>query len=234
MEQAICVIPARGGSKRIPHKNIRPFHGEPVISYSIRAALDSGVFDEVMVSTDDEEIAYIARKCGASVPFMRSKKNADDHSTTNDALLEVLEQYRSFDRSFRYLVCVYATAPFVTADKLRALLATIRKQKAHEVIPVTAFSFPPQRAFVIGDDGFLSYRYPEYALSRSQDLPVHYHDIGQYYAYDTAAFIEGKGHVSGRRFPLIVERDEAQDIDTEEDWKEAELKYRLLKEAGRL
>ena len=178
---SIAVITARGGSKRIPRKNIKEFCGKPIIAYSIEAALESGLFDEVMVSTDDEEIAEIAKEYGASVPFLRSENNSDDHATSADVLSEVLFEYRSRDSEFDILACIYPTAPFITAEELRNAAKLLTNTDTSSVVAVTDFDFPPQRAFLLSDDGNLTWERPENALTRSQDLPRTAHDCGRVY-----------------------------------------------------
>lgn len=227
----IAIITARGGSKRIPKKNIRPFCGKPILAYSIEAALQSGMFDEVMVSTDSEEIAAVARQYGASVPFLRSAATSDDFATTRDVLMEVLEKYRAQGRRFDYMVCLYPTAPFVTAEKLRQALALLQREKGKMLVPVVRFSFPPQRAYVIRD-GALVYRWEAYRSSRSQDLEPFYHDAGQFYCYDVAAYLAENGNIQDDVLPLVLPEEQVQDIDTLSDWKMAELKYQVLTEKG--
>lgn len=229
MDNAIAIITARGGSKRIPKKNIKMFCGKPIIAYSIEAALRSGIFSEVMVSTDSEEIAEIAREYGASVPFMRSAKTSDDYATTADVLLEVLEEYSKIGKNFDYMCCIYPTAPFVTADKLKFALDIIKKDCSVEAMPVVAFSYPPQRAFVI-EDNYAKYKEKEYISTRSQDLEKMYHDAGQFYIYNVSKYLELNGKIEGDISPIVVSEMEVQDIDNEDDWKLAELKYKLLKE----
>lgn len=227
----IAVITARGGSKRIPKKNIKDFCGKPILAYSIEAALESRLFDEVMVSTDSQEIADIAIKYGASVPFMRSEKTSDDFATTNDVLKEVLSEYAKRGKNFDTLVCIYPTAPFVTAQKLRNAIGKAEAEEADSLTPVVRFSFPPQRAFVIRD-GSLKYQYPECAPMRSQDLESIYHDCGQFYVMNAQKLINDEP--ANKCVPLIVSELEVQDIDNEEDWKMAEMKYRImLKKEGR-
>jgi len=226
MEKAIAIITARGGSKRIPHKNIKEFCGRPIIEYSIQAALSSGIFDEVMVSTDDEQIAEIARKAGASVPFMRSSENANDYATMDDVLREVLGQYRETGREFETFCCIYPTAPFVTAKKLqdaRALLDT-----ADSVMPVVAFSFPPQRCMILNEEGQLRMKWPEHAQTRSQDLEPYYHDCGQFYFCRTAPFYKYQTTDMPNMVPMIMSELEVQDIDSPDDWEIAELKYKKM------
>ena len=224
---AIAIITARGGSKRIPRKNIKEFLGKPIICYSIEAALASGIFDEVMVSTDDEEIAAIAKEAGASVPFMRSAANADDYATTDDVLMEVLDEYEKQGKTFTYMACIYPTAPFVTAKKLQDALQLLKDNHASGVMPVVRFSFPPQRGMAIRE-GKLDYCYPENALKRSQDLEPMYHDCGQFYVYDTEKFRACRGNLPDGYVPMEVPELEVQDIDNMVDWKLAELKFEMM------
>lgn len=222
----IAVITARGGSKRIPHKNIKEFCGKPILSYSIEAALCAGIFDEVMVSTDDMEIAEIAKKAGAAIPFMRSEKTSDDYATTRDVLLEVLQEYKAVGKEFDNLCCIYPTAPFVTAKKLQNAMELLLQKNADCVSPVVRYSFPPQRCYVI-QEGILQHKWPEYRLSRSQDLEPYYHDCGQFYVYKTDSFLH-KEREDWIHVPLIIPETEVQDIDNEEDWEIAELKYQAM------
>ena len=224
---ALAIITARGGSKRIPRKNIKPFLGKPIIEYSIDAAISSGMFSEVMVSTDDQEIVDISTKAGATVPFMRSEKTANDYATTLDVLLEVIEEYESRGKHFDYMCCLYPTAPFVTAKRLKEAVDTLSSSDADTLIPVVSFSYPPQRAMVI-EDGILTFKYPENLSVRSQDLEKHYHDAGQFYVFRTDAFKKNRNLMLGNILPLVLGEMEVQDIDTEEDWQMAELKYSMI------
>lgn len=219
----IAVITARGGSKRIKGKNIRDFCGKPIICYSISAALESGLFDEVMVSTDSKAIADIAESSGAKIPFMRSEATSGDHATTADVLKEVLVSYEAQGMHFSELCCLYPTAPFVTAKKLRAAHELLVSSDADGVMPVVRFSFPPQRANVIRD-GKLVYQYPEFRTARSQDLEPVYHDCGQFYFYK----VKGTDFNVETYAPLIIPETEVQDIDNEDDWVIAEMKYRSM------
>ena len=225
----IAIITARGGSKRIPRKNIKEFCGKPILAYSIEAAVQSGIFDTVMVSTDDEEIADIGRQYGAEVPFYRSAETANDFATTNDVLLEVLSEYEKRGQKFELATCIYPTAPFVTAQKLKDAVAQLEESDADTLIPVVAFSYPPQRAMVV-KDGRLVFEYPEYLDSRSQDLVPHYHDVGQFYVFRTQGFQKNKKLMVGDILPLVVSELEVQDIDNQTDWEIAEMKYRLMME----
>ncbi len=226
-EKKIAIITARGGSKRIPRKNIKEFCGKPILAYSVQAAVEAGIFHTVMVSTDDEEIAEVARKYGAEVPFYRSEETANDFATTNDVLLEVLAEYEKRGQHFDMGVCIYPTAPFVTAGKLKAAVERLEQSDADTLIPVTAFSYPPQRAMIV-KEGRLVFEYPEYLDSRSQDLTPHYHDVGQFYVFRTAAFQVNRKLMVGNILPLVVSEMEVQDIDNQTDWEIAEMKYRLM------
>jgi len=224
---ALAVITARGGSKRIPRKNIRSFLGRPILAYSIEAARTSGLFDEVMVSSDDEEILELARTLGAATPFKRSAGTSNDTATTADVLLEVLSEYRQRGDEFESLCCIYPTAPFVSAAKLRQADALLRDSGADAVVPVVAFSFPIWRSFKI-EEGRLAFNWPENALRRSQDLPKAFHDCGQFYFVRTEPFLAQRRVIMDNTVPLVVPEEEAQDIDTEDDWKIAEIKYSFL------
>ena len=230
----LAIITARGGSKRIPHKNIKNFCGKPIIAYSIQAALESKLFDEVMVSTDDEMIASIAKDYGASVPFMRSAENANDFATTRDVLDEVMKTYKEQGITFDYMCCIYPTAPFVTAKKLEEAFALLRSAKTEQVVPVVKFSFPPQRCYVIDEENNLRYKWPENQPKRSQDLEPFYHDAGQFYFYDANVFYQLKNTVDLITKALVLPDLEVQDIDNEEDWAIAEMKYQLMAKKAKL
>ncbi len=229
MSKSVAIITARGGSKRIPKKNIKDFCGKPIIAYSIEAAIQSKIFDEVMVSTDSEEIASLARYYGAVVPFMRSQETANDFATTSDVLLEVIGQYEKSNIYFDYGCCIYPTAPFVTKEKLQNAKKIIEDTNVNTVIPMVAFSYPPQRGIIIrGEKAEL--KYPEYIDTRSQDLEKIYHDCGQFYFFKVEKLKKEKKLMSKEFVPYIVSELEVQDIDTLSDWKLAELKYELMKE----
>ena len=223
----VAIIPARGGSKRIPRKNIKMFCGRSIIVYSIQAALESELFDEVMVSTDDEEIASVARQHGASVPFMRSAETSGDYATTADVLLEVLGAYSKFGKTFDYVCCIYPTAPFVDADKLGRAMEMLLASDADSLVPIVAFSYPPLRGLTV-NNGKLVMKWPEYSNMRSQDIQQLYHDSGQFYIIRTAALISEETLFAKNTVPLILSELEVQDIDSEADWKLAEMKYRLM------
>ena len=226
MSHNLAMITARGGSKRIPRKNIKEFCGKPILAYSIEAALSSGAFEEIMVSTDDPEIAEIAKKYGASVPFFRSEATANDFASTDDVIMEVLKTYEALGKHFDCFCCIYPTAPFVTGSRLKEAMDLLKTSDS--VMPVVPFSYPPQRGLLISEEGCLKRQYPEYALTRSQDLPKIYHDCGQFYACRTDIFFkEGTTDVA-TQVPLVLSEMEVQDIDTLEDWEIAEIKYRRL------
>lgn len=231
MKKCIAIITARGGSKRIPRKNIKNFLGKPIIAYSIDAALEAGCFDEVMVSTDDQEIAAIARQFGAKIPFYRSDIASSDHATTADVLAEVLDKYSQFGELFEYACCIYPTAPFVTADKLRLGHELLLRSGASSAMPVVKYCFPIQRALKI-ENNRLGYLWPEHAATRSQDLVPAYHDSGQFYWIRVDQFIETRTLVGKETVPIIVPEAEVHDIDTEEDWRVAEIKYQILRQSG--
>ena len=223
----IAVITARGGSKRIPKKNIRLFCGKPILAYSIVAAQESQLVDEVMVSTDSDEIAQIAKQWGAAVPFKRSAQNSDDYATTAQVLLEVLREYETMGQVFDEICCLYPTAPFVTAKKLRDAHELMKTAGAPAVVPVVQFSFPPQRGFLI--EGYsLRYLYPQYEKARSQDLDPIYHDCGQFYWCKTALLKQYESLVVPGTAGFVVPEEEVQDIDNLSDWNLAEMKFRCM------
>ncbi|MDX2281788.1 MAG: pseudaminic acid cytidylyltransferase [Saprospiraceae bacterium] len=228
MESTVCIIPARGGSKRIPRKNIKNFLGKPIIAYSIEAAKESGLFQEIMVSTDDEEIASIAQHYGAKVPFMRSAKNADDHATTMDVIQEVTVMYKQFGRKFDYICCIYPTAPLISPKHLAQGFNQLITKNLDAVFPVSAFSYPIWRGLKKTDNGKVEMLFPEYVNTRSQDLPTIYHDAGQWYWINVESFGTKKSLFSGNTGMLLLEGINVQDIDCEEDWKLAEIKYEYL------
>ncbi len=227
MSRHIAIIPARGGSKRIPRKNIKSFLGKPIIAYSIEAALKSKLFDEVMVSTDDSEIAETAKQYGANVPFMRSPETANDYATTADVIFEVLDSYIKQNQTFDVVTCIYPTAPFITPEKLKEGYQKIHEDGFDSVFTTVAFSYPVQRGLQIKNNK-IEMVYPEYKNARSQDLPTIYHDAGQFYAATIDAFYKAKSFWGNNTGALILSELEVQDLDTETDWKLAEMKYQLL------
>jgi N-acylneuraminate cytidylyltransferase len=225
----VGIITARGGSKRIPKKNIKDFCGKPIIAYSIEAAQESGLFDTVMVSTDSEEIAAVAKHYGAEVPFMRSRENANDYADTTDVLLEVLEEYQKRGCSFDEFCCLYPTAPFITGEKLRESHKLLSDKDVFNVIPMVPFSFPPQRGMK-RDGRYIVPAHPEYINSRSQDLEEILHDCGQFYWCKTKEFMENPDFLSNHTVSYMVSEAEVQDIDNESDWRLAEIKYQYMQE----
>jgi N-acylneuraminate cytidylyltransferase len=226
--KSVAIITARGGSKRIPRKNIKPFLGRPILEYSIEAALQADMFHEVMVSTDDEEIAQVARRAGAKVPFMRSDKMSNDYATTADVIAEVIDSYERIGMSFDYACCIYPTAPFITANAIKTAMMLLEQQNADSVIPVVKYSFPPQRGVII-TNGRLAPKYPENMTKRSQDLEPMYHDCGQFYCLNVDSFKAQKAIWMENVVPFIQDEMNVQDIDTPEDWVIAEMKYKLLR-----
>lgn len=231
--KSIAIITARGGSKRIPKKNIKEFCGKPILAYSIEAALNADIYEEVMVSTDSEEIAEIALEYGANIPFMRSEKTSNDFASTRDVLMEVLSEYKKCGKSFDNMTCIYPTAPFITSEKLREAMKILWQTNSSLLIPVVRFSYPPQRAYIIRD-GKLCLKWEEHMYSRSQDLEPFYHDAGQFYCYNITDYVSANGSIKDNIVPLILSETEVQDIDTEEDWKLAEMKYMLMKKGRKL
>lgn len=223
----LCIIPARGGSKRIPRKNIKPFLGKPIMAYSIDAALKAGIFDEVMVSTDDEEFAEVAKKYGASVPFLRSEATSNDYATTVEVLLEVVDMYKQQGKEFDVVCCLYSTAPFVTAERLKEACDKLSNQ-VDGCFTVVEYSYPIQRSLRINELGIIEMRHPEFLRSRTQDLEKVYHDAGQFYFVKTEAMKNEKTVWCKMTTPLILSELEVQDLDTPTDWQLAEMKYKLM------
>jgi pseudaminic acid cytidylyltransferase len=222
----ICIIPARGGSKRIPRKNIKPFLGKPIIAYSIQAALDSNLFDEVMVSTEDAEIAEIAKYYGATVPFLRSAKNSDDFATTYDVIEEVIQTYKTQGIEYDNLCCIYSCAPFVTPKILTRAYTQLLKKSFDTVFPIIPYGFPIQRA-LRKDEEKVSMLLEENLNARSQDLEDTFHDAGQFYWCKTRKLLISKKLLTANTGGIEISELDAQDIDTETDWKLAEIKYKL-------
>lgn len=229
MTQKVAIITAREGSKRIPGKNIRDFLGRPIIEYSISAALNSKIFDKVIVSTDSQKIAEIAKKAGASVPFLRSPENSSDHATTVDVLLEVIKNLKEQGEKFEYGCCLYPTAPFITAEKLIDSFHKISHGSHDYLVPVCKFRSSPQRAMTINQDNKLQFSNPDFLKTRSQDLVPAYHDVGQFYWFKTESLICDKTVFTDNTIGYPITEFESQDIDDPEDWKMAELKYTYLK-----
>lgn len=225
----IAVIPARGGSKRIPRKNILPFHGKPMIAWPIGVALDSRLFDAVVVSTEDDEIASVATACGAEVPFRRPAELANDHAPTMSVVRHAVEWWQTNRGTVKYVCCIYATAPFLNAADLeRGLRALEADSELEFVFAVTRFPFPIFRALRLDSDGHTSMFWPEHELTRSQDLPEAWHDAGQFYLGTADAWRSRERLFSARSVGVPLPRHRVQDIDTPEDWARAELIFRTL------
>jgi len=220
----LAIIPARGGSKRIPRKNVKPFLGKPMLAYSIEAALETGLFDEVMVSTDDEEIAEVARQCGAKVPFLRTPATANDYATLADVMKEVLTEYKNRGQEFDNSCLILATCPMLQSQDISSAYNRLTSSDFTMVYPVVLFSYPIWRCLDLAEDGSMRRHWPEFENSRSQDLPKQYHDTGTFYWYKNAEWLAGNVKIGG----IEVDETTIQDIDTETDWKLAEMKYKLL------
>jgi pseudaminic acid cytidylyltransferase len=222
----LAVIPARGGSKRIPRKNIKPFCGKPIIAWSIQAARDSGCFDRILVSTDDVEIAQLATMFGAEAPFMRPAELSDDYTGTGAVVAHAIQWQQMQGRSPTAVCCIYATAPFVQPQDLRYALQVLERERCAFVFPVTSYSFPIQRAVRINDAGRVEMFHPEQFDTRSQDLQPAYHDAGQFYWGDADAWLARQPIFSAHSAAIQLPRRRVQDIDTPEDWEHAEWLYR--------
>jgi len=230
----VAVIPARGGSKRIPRKNIRPFAGKPIIAYSIAAARDCGLFDRIMVSTDDEEIASVARGCGAEAPFVRPKDLADDHTGTDAVVRHAIGWLAAEGAAVDYACCIYATAPFLQVRYLREGYDKLLASGRNYAFSITSFSFPVQWALRIAKAGTVEALHPEQILMRSQDVEGFFHDAGQFYWGRAQAYLDGVAPHFSAAVPIILPRHLVQDIDTPEDWRRAELMYQALRESGEI
>lgn len=225
----LAIIPARGGSKRLPGKNIRPFAGKPMLAWSVEAALASGLFDTVMVSTDSEEIAEVARAAGASVPFMRSAKASDDHAILIEVVAEVIEQFESQGQGFDAICCILATAPLLQASSLIASADLMQSKGFESVFPVVAFDYPIQRALRRDAEGHTQMFQPEHYASRSQDLEPAYHDAGLFFWASREVCLARQSIFAGRAGSFVIDPMQAQDIDTQDDWRMAELKMQLAR-----
>ncbi len=224
----ICVIPARGGSKRIPRKNIKLFGGRPMIEWSIDAAMKSKLFDQIIVSTDDSEIAEIALACGADVPFMRPSELSDDYTNTSAVIAHAIEWYQQQGLMPRLACCIYATAPFVSPIDLKRGLDIISAENSDFAFSVTSFAFPIQRAIQLTNEGRVKMFQPECFEVRSQDLEEAYHDAGQFYWGKAGAWLSGKPIFSLDSSPVILPRHRVQDVDTPEDWLRAEWMFNAM------
>lgn len=220
----LAIIPARGGSKRIPRKNIKPFLGKPIIAYSIEAALKSNLFNEVMVSTDDDEIAKIAIDYGAIVPFLRSNNNANDFATLADVIIEVLNKFKKIGKEFESVCCILPTAALITPKLLKKAYSVLYKKDLISIVPVIKYAYPIQRALK-SSDGLLKMIAPINLTVRSQDLEDSYHDSGQFYWLKTNEFIKEKSIFNSKTGFIELKEHEAQDVDTLDDWDMLHIKY---------
>jgi pseudaminic acid cytidylyltransferase len=234
MTETIALIPARGGSKRIPGKNIKNFRGKPIIAYSIDAALRTELFDRVIVSTDSEKIAAVAKQFGAQIPFMRPAQLAGDFSTTAEVIRHALDWCLENTGPVANICCLYATAPFVTPENIHKGYKLLTFRRASSVFTVAAHPSPVFRALKNDDEGYLQMVWPEYELTRSNDLPETYYDAGQFYWLDAGKFRQSTKMYAEDALPLVLPRYLAQDIDTPEDWEMAELMYETLERKGLL
>ena len=224
----LAIIPARGGSKRIPKKNINFFLGKPIIAYAIETAINSKLFEEVMVSTDDHEIAEIALSYGAKVPFKRSEKNSNDFATTVDVIKEVILSYNNLGIKFEYASCIYPCTPLLSKERLLESFYLLEEKNLDCVFPVIKYGFPIQRAVRINDKGLIEMFQPEHLTARSQDLELSFHDAGQFYSFNINNLISKQKLVTDNTGYIEVSEMEAQDIDNLVDWELAELKYRII------
>lgn len=229
--KALAIIPARGGSKRLPDKNIRDFAGKPMLAWSVEAALESGLFETVMVSTDSEAVAAVARDAGASVPFLRSAETAGDHAILLDVMAEVVGRYEADGQRFERLCCILPTAPLLRAETLTHAAGVMDQGGFDTVFPVVAFGYPIQRALRRDAEGLTAMRQPEHYASRSQDLEPAFHDAGQFYWMTRQACLTKQPMFAGRAGSFVIDEMEAQDIDTLTDWRLAELKKQLAASA---
>ncbi|MCX6210772.1 MAG: pseudaminic acid cytidylyltransferase [Bacteroidetes bacterium] len=230
MQNNIAIITARGGSKRIPKKNIKDFLGNPIISYSISVAIESKLFNEVIVSTDNEEIATVAKQFGATVPFIRSAKNADDFATTADVLLEVINDLENSGRHYSNACCIYPTSPLLQSDSLQTGFNLLIKENYNSVFPIVKFGYPIQRCLQVDDANKVSMKWEENLNKRSQDLQPLYHDAGMFYWINIEALKKEQKLFTSNSGAIILDETEVQDIDNLTDWKMAELKYKMMNE----
>ena len=226
--KVIAIIPARGGSKRIPNKNIKSFAGQPIISYSIKAAQETNLFERIIVSTDSEEIAEVAKSYGAEAPFIRPAELADDFAGTDEVVLHALKFLLNSGEKVNYVCCIYATAPFIRSKDIRIGFELLRNYNATSTFTVTTFPSPIFRSLKINDSGRVEMFWPQYLDTRSQDLPEAYHDAGQFYWADVKKYLQERQFYSNDSVPVVLPRYLVQDIDTLEDWKTAERMYSVL------
>lgn len=224
----VAIIPARGGSKRIPRKNIKSFCGKPIIAYSIEAAQQSDLFERIVITTDDEEIADVARSYGAEVPFIRPKELSDDHTATIPVIAHAIRTLQEQGNPIEAACCIYATAPFVRPEDLREAYNALISHHKHYAFPVTTFPFPIFRGVKRDEEGNIEMFWPEHFATRSQDLPEAYHDVGQFYWGTPDAWLQGLPIFSKAATTIVLPRHLVQDIDTPEDWIRAELMHKVL------
>jgi len=227
-EKCLAIIPARGGSKRIPRKNIKLFLGKQIIQYSIEAAFNTNLFDEIMVSTDDTQIAEISKSLGAKVPFMRSKENSNDYAGTSEVLFEVLREYQNRNMVFIYCCCIYPTAPLIKVKNILTGYNLLKEKNSDSFFPVVRYSHPIQRSYQIVNDKLVMNREVN-LYKRTQDLSPNFHDAGQFYWLKVDKFMNKKRIYTDNTGATILSELEVQDIDNEDDWKIAEMKYELIK-----
>ena len=227
--KVVAIIPARGGSKRIPNKNIKLFSGQPIISYSIRVAQETGLFDRVIVSTDSLEIAATAREYGAEAPFLRPAELANDFASTAEVVCHAIEWLAREEMQPEFICCIYATAPFIQASYLKQGYDKLVSSDATSVFSITKYPYPIYRSLKITEKGGIEMIWPEYENFRSQDLPKAYHDAGQFYWANTNKFMKGKALFAKDSLPVILPRYLVQDIDTAEDWETAEMMFATMK-----
>lgn len=231
MQSNIAIITARGGSKRIPKKNIKDFLGKPMICYAIQVAIESNLFNDVIVSTDDNEIANIAKQFDATVPFMRSKKNADDFATTAEVLIEVINDLENVNQHYSNACCIYPTSPLLQVESLQKSYDLLIKENYTSVFPIVKFGYPIQRCLQIDDANKVSMKWEENLNKRSQDLQPLYHDAGMFYWFNIKAFKQEQKLFTSNSGAIVLDEIQVQDIDNITDWKMAELKYKMLNEA---
>lgn len=223
----LAIIPARGGSRRIPRKNVKDFLGKPIMAYSIKTAIDSGLFDEIMVSTDDNEIAEIALSYGAKVPFMRSVENSNDYATTIDVIAEVIDSYKKNGKEFEFACCIYPCTPLLIKEKLNDSFHLLKNNDFDCVFPIVKYGFPIQRAVKVKNDLVEMFQ-PEYLITRSQDLEQSFHDAGQFYFFNVDKLIRKQKLLTDNTGYIELSEMESQDIDNLIDWKMAALKYKMI------
>lgn len=224
----VCVIPARGGSKRIPRKNIKDFCGKPMIAWSIKAALASNCFDQVIVSTDDAEIAQVAKQYGANVPFIRPQNLSDDYIGTTPVVVHAIDFLEQEGKNIEHVCCIYATAPFIEAIDIQKGMLSLKESGKKFSIGITTYPFPPQRAITLTNNSCINPIWPDKMMSRSQDLEEAYHDAGQLYCGTLDAWKSAESLFEQTSIGFILPRWKVQDIDTNEDWQYAEVMYETL------